>query len=81
MRVYRLDPKSGAKQFPTQEGGCFVLGDPKHGKLKHHAENRILARTEQEMIDLMRGYSVRVETPTRPSLVRLNLYVDGRKVT
>ncbi len=39
-------------------------------------------RTEQEMIDLiMRGFSVRVDTDPRPSLVRLNLFIDGKKVS
>lgn len=82
MRVYRLDPKTGAKQFPVKDGGWFVLGNPKHGNQKHIAANKVLVRTEQEMIDLIaRGFSVRVETKTRPSLVRLNLFVDGKKVS
>lgn len=82
MRVHRLDPETGAKQYPTKEAGCFVLGDPKHGKRKHIAANKVVVRTEQEMVDLiMRGFSVRVDTKTRPSLVRLNLFVDGKKVS
>lgn len=82
MRVYRLEPKTGAKQYPAQEAGHFILGDPKHGNRKHITTNKVAVRTEQEMIDLiMRGFSVRVETKTRPSLVRLNLFVDGRKVS
>lgn len=82
MRVYRIDPKTGNKQLPTRETGHFVLGDPKHGNRKHIASNKVLASTEQEMIDLiMLGFSVRVDTATRPSLVRLNLFVDGKKVS
>lgn len=82
MRVYRLEPKSGAKQFPIKESGCYVLGDPKHGNRKHTTANKVLVPTEQEMIDLIaRGFSVRVDTATRPSLVRLNLFVDGKKLT
>ncbi|OWV81058.1 hypothetical protein ATY77_22715 [Rhizobium sp. R634] len=82
MRVFRLDPVTGLKQFPIREAGQFVLGDPKHGRKKHTVANRVLVGTEQEMIDLiLRGHSVRVETSTRPSLVRLNLYVDGKKVS
>jgi hypothetical protein len=82
MRVYRLNSKTGTKQFPAKEGGRFVLGDPRHGSQKHIAANKVLVRTEQEMIDLIaRGFSVRVETKTRPSLVRLNLFVDGKKVS
>lgn len=82
MRVYRLDPRSGSKQFPVKEEGNYVLGDPKNGRTKHTSANKVLVRTEQEMVDLIaKGFSVRVETKTRPSLVRLNLFVDGKKVT
>lgn len=82
MRVYRLDPKTGTKQLPARENGNFVLGDPKHGSRKHITANAVRVRTEAEMIDLIkRGFSVRVETTTRPSLVRLNLYVDGKRVS
>lgn len=56
MRVYRLDPKTGKKQFPTKEAGSFVLGDLKNGSRKHVTANTVSVRTEQEMIDLiMRG--------------------------
>lgn len=79
MRVYRLDPKSGKKQYPKLQDGCFVLGDPRHGNEKHHVRNQVLVRAEQEMIDLLRlGYSVRVGTDTAPSLVSRNLFVDGQ---
>lgn len=79
MRVYRLDPKTGNKQYPVQQDGCFVLGDPKYGNEKHHGRNQVLVRTEQEMIDLLRlGYSVRVGTETAPSLVSRNLFVDDQ---
>jgi hypothetical protein len=82
MRVYRLDPITGTKQYPIKEAGCFVLGDPKHGSRKHVVANKVTVSDEQEMIDLiLRGYSVRVQTRTRPSLVRLNLFVDGKQVS
>ena len=81
MRVYRLDPKTDRKQYPVRQDDCFVLGDPKHGNQKHHAGNQVLVRSEQEMVDLiLRGFAVRVGTDAASSLVRLNLYVDGRKV-
>jgi len=80
MRVYRLDPKSGRKQYPKQQDGCFVLGDPKHGNQKHHAKNQVLVRAE--MIDLiLKGYSVRLGTDTAPSMVRRNPFVDGKQLT
>jgi hypothetical protein len=82
MRVYRPNPKTDQKQYPVRQDGCFVLGDPKHGNQKHLARNQVLVRTEQEMVDLiMKGYAVRVATDTAPSLVRLNLYVDGCKIS
>lgn len=82
MRVYRLDPKTDREQYPVRQDGCFVLGDPKHGNQKHHAANQVLVRTEQEMIDLIiKGYSVRVGTDAAPSMVRRNLFVDGKQVT
>lgn len=82
MRVYRLNPKTDQKQFPIRQDGFFVLGDPAHGNHKHIARNQVLVRTEQEMIDLiMKGYAVRIATDSAPSLVRLNLYVDGCKIS
>lgn len=81
-RVYRLEPKTGLKRYPVHEHGYFILGNPKLGKKRHTVANRVLVRTEQEMVDLiMRGYYVRVETDTRPSLVRLNLFIDGKRVS
>lgn len=53
MRLYRLDPKTGIKQYPALQDDCFVLGDPKHGNQKHHAKNKVLMGDEQEMIDLI----------------------------
>lgn len=82
MRVYRLDPKTDQKQFPILQEGFFVLGNPAHGDQKHLARNQVLVRTEQEMINLIiKGYAVRVATDAAPSLVRLNLHVDGRKIS
>lgn len=83
MRVYRLDPKTGMKRYAVLENGFYELGDYKsHGKRQHTVANRVLVRTEQEMIDLiMRGHYVRVEHDTRATLVRRNLYIDGKKVT
>lgn len=83
MRVYRLEPGTGIKRYAVQEGGYYVLGDyKKHGRKQHTVGNRVLVRTEQEMIDLiMVGHYVRVDDDARPTLVRKNLYIDGKKVT
>ena len=79
--IYRLTP-DGRKWPPALEGGFYVLRDPKQGKRKHLAENALRVRSEQEAIDLLRrGFSIRVETPTRSSLVRNDIYVDGVKLT
>ncbi len=49
---------------------------------KHTAGNQARVPTEQQAVDLLaKGYSIRVETRTRPSLVRLNLFVDGKRIS
>ena len=82
MRVYRLCA-SGDRQVPiADKDGFYILGSPKHGHEKHHAKNKIRIRDEDEMIALLQlGYSIRVKTPTSPSLVRLNLFVDGVRIS
>lgn len=83
MRVYRLEPKTGIKRYAVQENGYYILGNyKKFGRKQHTIANRVLVRTEQEMIDLiLEGHYVRVEDDIRPDLVRRNLYIDGKKVT
>ncbi|MFK4061275.1 hypothetical protein [Brucella anthropi] len=84
MRVYRLEPRTGLKRYAIQENGFFILGDPQLGGKRHTVKNRVLVRTEQEMIDLIvnRQHYVRVESDDpRGNLVRLNLYIDGQKVS
>lgn len=83
MRVYRLEPKTGIKRYAIQENGFYVLGNyKKYGRSHHKVSNRVLVRTEQEMIDLiLEGHYVRVDDDVRPDLVRKNLYIDGKKVT
>ena len=81
MRIYRLTP-DGKKWAPAREGVFLTLGAPHHGGSKHLAENAIPVRTEEEAIDLLRkGYSIRIETSTRPSLIRRNLFIDGVRLT
>jgi hypothetical protein len=79
-----LEPRTGRKRYAIQENGFFILGDPKLGGKRHTVKNRVLVRTEQEMIDLIlnRQHYVRVESDDpRGNLVRLNLYIDGKKVS
>jgi len=76
MRIYRLH--DGKKWPPVKKDGLFVLGDPRARDKKHHEKNEVLVRGEDEAIRLLReGFSIRIETTTRPSLVRKNLFVDG----
>jgi len=84
LRVYRLCPKTGARQEPKRNrDGFYVLGAPAYGNRKHHSENKVLARTEDEVIELIvsRGHSVRVNAGGTGSLVRSNIFIDGRRVT
>ena len=82
MTIYR-DWK-GTK-FPAQlRAGQFVMGVPAFGDRKHTAGNAVLVATEDEAERLVRrGFSLRVEAETGPrgSLVRLNLFRDGRRLT
>jgi len=73
------------KEYPAElEAGQFVLGNPALGRVRHLAENAVRVRTEAEAVALIsRGYCLRVraEKGSRPSLVRLHLYQDGRRLT
>ncbi len=76
MRIYRLF--AGVKWSPAKKDGLFVLGDPTARQEKHHHKNEVLVRSEDEAIRLIKsGFSIRIETRTRPSLVRKNLFIDG----
>ena len=81
MRIYRLT-SDGKKWPPALENGFFILGDPKHRERKHASDNAVRVRSEQEAVNLLRkGFSIRIMTPTRPSLIRRNLHVDGVKIS
>ena len=82
MRVYRLC-KSGEKQVPAvDKDGYFVLGSPQAGGEKHHAKNKIRTGDEDKMIALLHlGYSIRIKTLKSTSLIRLNLFVDGVRIS
>jgi hypothetical protein len=82
MRIYRLEPKTNLKRPAVRnKDGLLVLGSPLFGNQKHKTENKIMTASEEEAITLIRkGYSIRVETKSAPSLVRKNLFIDGTKV-
>jgi hypothetical protein len=73
------------RQFPAQlENAQFVLGDPALGKARHLTRNAVYVRSEAEAVDhINRGYYLRVEAEKgpRPTLVRLNLFQDGIRLT
>ena len=80
MSIYRL--KDGKKWPISKENGWYVLGDPRHGSSKHEVRNAVKVATEEEVVELLRkGFSVRVETTTRPSMIRKNLFIDGVALT
>ena len=72
----------GRKFPPALVGSQYVLGDPSLGRRKHTTANQVYVWTEQEAIDpIFRGFSIRIETTTSPSLIRKNLFVDGARVS
>ena len=81
-RIYKMDAGAPSKRYAVSSAGMWVLGDPALGKEKHTTQNQVYVGDEGEAIRLIRlGYSIRVESKTRPSLVRSNIYVDGIKVS
>lgn len=81
MRIYRF---VNGKKWPAHidREGRYVLGDPKHGSLKHHKINKVYAASEDEAISYVRqGHSIWVKSATSPVLVRDNLYIDGAQFT
>lgn len=74
---------NGKKRPAAKKAGKFILGDPAKGANKHKVENEVLEPSEDEAARLIeyKRYSIRVETDTRPSLVRRNLFRDGRRLT
>ena len=81
MRIFR-QTLDGKKWPPAVSNGHFVLGDPRHGNAKHTEPNAVRVRTEDEAIGLIRsGYSIRIMTPNRPSMIRKNLFIDGAPIS
>ncbi|WP_341235177.1 hypothetical protein [uncultured Sulfitobacter sp.] len=78
--IYR---KHKGKEWPAaKKNGHFVLGDPKFGDKKHLVTNEVLVFQEVKAVELIvAGFSIRIETDTRPSLIRKNLYHGGKRLT
>jgi hypothetical protein len=61
ISIVRLNPKTGRVEAPFKEKGWYVMGDPAHGKEKHHKRFAVRVRTLEEVLDLVRrGFSVRM---------------------
>jgi hypothetical protein len=86
MAIYRLE--SGERRMASKERGAFVLGDPRHGKEKHLAKNKVFVVDEAEAARLVRdaGFSIWVaplstKPHRRAGLVREGLYMDAASLT
>jgi hypothetical protein len=71
ISITRRNPKTGRTETPLKERGCYVLGDPAHGKDKHKIAFAVRVRTLEEVLDHVRlGLSVRMsDGMARPSLI------------
>lgn len=82
MRIYKLDPGGTKRLAIRNSDGNFTLGDPRLTDRKHGDGNQIYVAREDDAVDLVKkGFSIRVESNTSPGLVRKNLYVDGLKIS
>ena len=62
MRIYRIRPDTGEYYFADRnKNGKFELGDPAHGRKKHHKKNRIEIYEIEEVVRLVAsGFSLRM---------------------
>ena len=70
-RIVRVKPRRGIAEEPVMERGCYVLANPKHGAEKHHAINKVYAKSLEDAAALIEaGYSIRMGGPGKvPSLI------------
>ncbi len=84
INITRTNPRTGRAERPyVNREGFFVLGDPAHGREKHHTKFAVKVRTLEEVVAYVgRGFSVRMtdgENP--PSLISpASLTIDRRSV-
>ena len=81
VRIERIAPRDGAVEEPALTTKGYVLGDPRFGKEKHHANNAIFVRTLDVVAVLVgQGYSLRMKAPgKRESLVSPGMLQIVRK--
>lgn len=59
IRIERVSPRDGVAEEPDFTTKGYRLGDPAHGKFKHHAENTVYVKTLDEAAELIeRGFSL-----------------------
>ena len=59
IRIERISPREGLNEEPELTSKGYKLGDPAHGKRKHHAENAVYVRTLEEAAALIaKGFSL-----------------------
>lgn len=71
IRIERTKPREGVLEEPVRQAGSYVLGDPKCGAEKHHADNAVFVATLEEAAALVeKGFSLRMGRPgKRGSLI------------
>jgi hypothetical protein len=70
-RIERIRPRGGKPEVPWWSPLGYCLGDPRHGKEKHHERNAVYVKTlEEAALLIARGFSLRMTGPgKRPSLI------------
>lgn len=59
IRIERVAPRKGVVEEPDFTSNGYRLGDPAHGKHKHHAEHTVHVRTLDEAATLIeKGFSL-----------------------
>ncbi|WP_370207629.1 hypothetical protein [Pararhodobacter marinus] len=71
IRIERLSPRDSVRKEPEWTTKGYRLGDPAHGKFKHHAQNSVYVRTLDEAAELIgKGFSLwMVSKGKRASLI------------
>lgn len=59
IRIERVSPRKGVIEEPEITAKGYKLGDPAHGKLRHHADHAVHVKTLDEAAMLIRkGFSL-----------------------
>ena len=71
IRIERVSPRAGTVEEPQFTAKGYKLGDPTHGKRKHHAEHAVYVKTLDDATELIgKGFSLWMEAKgKRASLI------------